>query len=258
MVSPEARPPSSDSPASELRPSSVSEGRGAVVEGLIESIAQLTWQDLLTVASVLFGVVSLIGYFEQRKAARQQASLARFAQLNVDKAVTEEDLEALEGRRASMEAEVLESIPGLARQAVLRQQVAEHSKAASEHFRQLRLLEDELGDAHESSGLDQAIRAEIVDRLLPEYERQRNLDELRNRITVFSVSIALAGTIAPAPLDIALAVVLAGPLVRSLVQFGRVQVERERFEQLVGAGGTWRLRRSARPGLSLGGRALHV
>lgn len=197
------------------------------MDALFHPVAALTWRDWATVVSVLFGVITLLAFLEQRRSLGQQADLIQFVRRHVSRDISEDAIRNLEKQRAAMQVQVAQHIPALARAAVLREQADAHAVAVSQHFIEWQRIQGILGTKSSGSALDPAIEAIVVDRLVPRYERQATQDRLRNRITVFSVALALVSALLPFPLSSAAAAVLGIPLAATLLQFFRTSAEPE-------------------------------
>lgn len=195
------------------------------MDTLLSALTALTWRDWATLVGVLFGVVTLLAFLEQRRAMRQQSDLLEFVRRHVSRDISEDAIRQLGQQRAAMELQVTEHIPALARAAVLREQAEAHAAAVSYHFVEWKRIQASLGNSPSGGLLDPAIESIIVDRLVPRYERQATLDRLRNRITVFSVALALVSALLPFPLNSAAGVLLAIPLAGTLLQFFRASAE---------------------------------
>lgn len=187
----------------------------------LRALTQLGWKDWATIVGVLFGVVSMIAYFDQRRSAKQNADISEFLRRHVSKDISEETIERLNAQRRAMEDQVNNNIPKLARRAVLREQEKVHADAVAKHFTEWQKLQEELKSDAADGGVDPAIEKIIVDRLLPQYERATQVDQLRTRTTILSVAVAIAGVALPGVLSWFVSFVLAVPLVATLAQLAR-------------------------------------
>lgn len=199
--------------------------RQQAMDWLTKSLGALTWQDVAAAVGVLFGVISVIAYWEQRRASRAQENLLEFAKRHVDKDLSVEAIQQLQGQRRALELEVSEGLPVLARQAVLKEQAELHARATAEHFREWSRVTDELQAQSAAMPLDPSLQAVILDRLLPRFEHDRLVERLRTRITALSVALALTSSLLPFPVSTLLAAALAVPLAGTLVSFVRLQSE---------------------------------
>lgn len=179
---------------------------------LIDLVLNLKWQDWLTIGGFLFGIVTLIAYIEQRRSTKGTAKLIKWAELNVDKTVSEEEIKKLLAQKSAMESQITQNIPALARVAVLKEQAELHRTAIAEHFSAWQKLISELGSAAPIPGLDPQIQTAILDRIVPRFEREQEINRLRTRITVLSVGVAAASTVLPFGLGGILAIILTPAL----------------------------------------------
>jgi len=193
--------------------------------------ASLTWQDGATAGGVLFGVVTLMAYLDQRRAAKGQAAIIEFVKRHVDKDISEETLKQLQSQREGIEKQIKEHLPALARSAVLKEQSAAHAAAVSQHYKEWKRIQDELASSPTQGVIDSTIESIITDRLLPEFEKKEKVEKLRNNITAISVCLALSSTLIPSPLSSIIAAGLAVPLVSFLAQFYKATNDPERLRK---------------------------
>lgn len=172
-------------------------------------VSRLTWQDWVTLGSFAFGIVTLLAFLDQRRSTRRTAALLKWAALNLDKSISEEQIKGLSAQKAAMEQEITEKIPALARSAVLREEAQIHERAVAEHFTALQRIERELGSESFRSALDPQVQQAILDFIVPHYIRLDRRDRLRNRVIVLSVGMATSSAVMPFPLSSMFAVVVA-------------------------------------------------
>jgi hypothetical protein len=185
---------------------------------LIDFVANLQWRDWLTIGGFLFGIVTLIAYIEQRRSTKDAAKLIKWAELNLDKTISEEEIKKLLAQKSAMEDQIAQNIPALARIAVLKEQAELHRTAIAEHFSAWEKLTSELGSAVPIPGLEPQIQTAILDRIVPRFEREQEVNRLRTRITVLSVGVAAASTVLPFGLGSVLGVILAPALISAALR----------------------------------------
>lgn len=184
-----------------------------MTQELLDFVIGLRWQDWLTIASFVFGTITLIAYIEQRRSAAGTATLAKWAQRNLDKTISEEEIKNLIAQKAAMEDQITQNIPALARVAVLKEQAELHRKAIVEHFSAWQQLTNELESSTPVPGLEPQIQDAILDRIVPRYQQEQEVMGLRTRITVLSVGVAGASALLPFGLDSMVAFIFAPALV---------------------------------------------
>jgi hypothetical protein len=175
-------------------------------------LLQLGWRDWLAIGGFGFGLVTLLAYLEQRRSARGTATLAKWAELNLDKSISEEQIRNLLVQKAVMEEQVARKIPALARTAVLQEEASLHEKSISEHFAAWQNITRELQAESLHSGLDPQLQQAILDLIFPRYTRHERRDRFRTRVTVITVALAASATVFPYPLNSAVALLLVLPL----------------------------------------------
>jgi len=97
------------------------------METILCSISNLKWQDWAAAVGIIFGIITLLAYLDQRRANKKQNTLIEFVKRHVDKEVTEETIRKLDAQREALQRQVREHIPALARSAVLREQAEAHA-----------------------------------------------------------------------------------------------------------------------------------
>ncbi len=189
------------------------------MQSIIDSVKSLTLQDWATAGSLIFGIITLLAYLDQRRNNKKQENLLEFVDRHVAKDISEERIKELEQQQESMQEQVSQNIPALARAAVLQEQSEAHANATSKHFLEWKRLQDEMENSPSGGIIDPSIEKVIIDKLVPKYERQEELDNIRNRITMISVALALISGLFPYPLNSLVGAILALPLISSLLKF---------------------------------------
>ena len=188
-----------------------------------------SWQDLLTIAGFMLGVVSLIAYIEQRKSANSQKALLVLAERQVDREVTQQTVDALHEQRLKIEHDISVRIPALARAAVLREQAEMHARMTSEHFVAWRRLTSQIGE--QVANIDSSIKAVVLDRLLPEYDRREKQERQRVRLTILSVALAIVTSL-PQELRMILQLVISIPFAAVILQMTIAHLGRRRSRRV--------------------------
>jgi len=169
----------------------------------------------------------LIAFIEQRRSSGEAAKLAKWAELNLDKTISEKEINELLETKAEMEIQITQSIPALARLAVLKEQIELHRKAIAEHFSAWSELSKELETAPSVPGLERHIQDAIVDRIIPRFQQEQEIGRLRTRITVLSVGTAAASAMLPFGLGSILAIFLAPALISAAFRLHALNEEPE-------------------------------
>src|SRR5687767_6977247 len=104
------------------------------MQQITDFIVGLRWQDWLTIGGFFFGLVTLLAYIEQRRSTKDASKIAQWAERNLDKAISENEIKNLLVQKAAMQEEISQNIPALARMAVIREQAEHHRTATAEHF----------------------------------------------------------------------------------------------------------------------------
>src|SRR5215469_10382129 len=83
---------------------------------------RFTFDNVAGALGILFGLITLIAYLDQKRSARQQADVMAYVKRNMTKEVTEETIAALSTQLKLMQKQTKEELPKLARIAVLNEQ----------------------------------------------------------------------------------------------------------------------------------------
>jgi DNA-binding transcriptional MerR regulator len=193
------------------------------MDQIIEFILSLTWQDWATAIGVIFGTITLIAYLDQKRSSKQQQTLLDFVERHLDKDISTDVIKELAEQRRAMEEQIKFHIPNLARNAVLKEQAESHAQAISHHFKEWKQICSELDDSLIGEGLSPEIEEIITDRISPQYEKRWAIDNIRNRITVLSVVIAISSTFLFYPINMLVGIPLAIPLLKDLVELLKIQ-----------------------------------
>lgn len=192
-------------------------------QAVLTYLSKMSWQDWATAASVVFGIVTLIAFLDQRRSSKQNQVLLEFAERHVQKDISEEQLSSLNHQRQSLEQQIAQELPALAKRAVLQEQREHHAKAAAEHYSKVQAIDNELGEKNIPSQLDPVIATEIANKLLPSLEFNRRRESLRSSITIYSVAVALSGSLLPSPLRQLLVAFLAVPLISTVIRLAAME-----------------------------------
>lgn len=198
----------------------------------IDFLYSLKWQDWATAAGLVFGVVTLAAYIDQRRSSKQNQVLIEFAKRHVNKDIAEDDLKTLGEKRTLIESQISDHLPRLARKAVLQEQSEIHAAAIAEHFAKWKSITEELGAATQGGSLDPLIEAAVREKILPQLEPRRRKESLQVQVSIYSVSLAIVGAVVPYPLGQMLLIGLAVPLAVTMIRLARL--ERTLSRQSVG------------------------
>jgi hypothetical protein len=187
--------------------------------------SQLTWQDWVAIGSFTFSVVTIIAYVDQRRSTKRTALLSRWAELNLDKTLSEEQINTLTEQKAIMEEQVSLKIPALARLAVLREEAQLHERAVAEHFIAWQAARNHLESETVELGIDPQIQQAISDHILPRYIRLERRDRLRTRVTVLSVALAAFSAVMPFPISTVFGLLVTIPLIYAGARLYALNVE---------------------------------
>jgi hypothetical protein len=197
------------------------------IQQILDFVTSLRWQEWLTIFGFLFGLVTLVAYIDQRRSNRQGSKLAEWAERNLDKSISEEQIRDLVGQKRSMEAEIRSSIPALARAAVIKAQVQLRRDAIAEHYIAWEALNHELATEEAVARLSPEIRDAIVNQVMPDYLKEQEQNRLRTRISVLSVGSAIVSSIIPFGLGALIALFLVPALGSAAARLYLLSEQRE-------------------------------
>lgn len=197
-------------------------------------LERLTWQDWAAACGVVFGIVTLLAFLDQRRSAKKMEILATWAGLNLDKTMSEKEIRGLLSQKADMEDQVRHKIPALARRAVLHEQRKLHEKAVAEHFTAWQLTSHELGLKDAASSISPELQKVIVEDIVPPFLRHERRDRFRTRVTVLSVILAVFATLLPSPLGGIFALLMSVPLIYAAARLYALNEGVERACKIIG------------------------
>ena len=169
-----------------------------VFDELATQLSSLKWQDYATIASILFGVVTLFAYIDQRRSSKGYEAILDIAKRNLDYEISQdkikesrEAIQKLDEHRNELTKLVKREIPSLARAAALREQAKVLSDSTAKNYSQWKKVTNELKEIPSEATIDQSVLDEVSSILVPEYERRTSKDTLRDQITIFSIGVVL-------------------------------------------------------------------
>lgn len=80
-----------------------------MTQHMISFVIDLEWKDWLTIGGFIFGIVTLIAYIEQSRSAKGTAALTKWAELNLDKTISEQEIKRLLAQKSAMEEKLLKT-----------------------------------------------------------------------------------------------------------------------------------------------------
>jgi hypothetical protein len=180
------------------QPSPTTQGDKNAPKAKEEDGLHLTFHNIAEGLGIIFGLVGLIAFLDQKRSAREQADVMSYVKRNMTKEVTEETIAALSGQLRQMEKQTKEELPKLARIAVLNEQEDRLKTALSEMYLQWKAIQVEIANV-KTVTLDAEIESAIADRMLPAYIRKQKAEGGRERLAILGAGMAVTGILLPFP-----------------------------------------------------------
>jgi hypothetical protein len=154
----------------------------------------LTWQNFFTGAGFVFGIITLIAYFDQKSTNKKQSEILDFVKNeNNKKAILE-----LEKTKIKLENEINEKIPGLGRRAILEEQKEFYEKVLADNYKELNEIQKLLEfESSSKENLSSTIKNYILSELYPKYLSNELKHKSRDRVLIFIGLIVLSDALTP-------------------------------------------------------------
>ncbi len=199
---------------------------------LIDQIASLSPQDIVTIIGLITGIIGVIAYLEQRSISKDQKDIHEYVRLNLDYSITQKSLEELVNRHQKTE-EDLGKIPVIARISILKEQANILSGLVAKYYSEWKSISDELKALPQKAEIDPFIERTIIDKVVPDYEKRRKRETLKDRITVLSIGLAFSKSVLPSETNLIIGLALAVPLASYAIQFIKVSAEDRELQNIL-------------------------
>lgn len=167
---------------------------------MIEYLSKIEWQDIVTVLSIFFGVITLIAYFDQRKSNKQNKNIIKFINRQLDRDITIEEVNLLKSKKKDLELVVEKQIPNIGRAAILKEQQEFLQKQLYQNYESLlEVIEklNSLGQNIDISQINPEIRDHIISEIAPKYSKEIRLKKIRDKIIILLALIIIIDVIVP-------------------------------------------------------------
>jgi energy-converting hydrogenase Eha subunit A len=158
------------------------------------------WQDLLTALGFMIGIISAVitayGYIDQRRSSKDLKPVVEMAKLKIDWDLSQEKIKDSQHKIKNLEDQLNKQIPALARIAFLKNQAEFLSEAIGKSYSEWKKIEQELRGTQSEIQDDKSIESVILD-LIPEYDKQKKRNALKDRITILGIMLVFFNNILP-------------------------------------------------------------
>jgi hypothetical protein len=167
---------------------------------MIEILNKIKTQDIISALSIVFGVVSLIAYIEQRKSSKKNKNIIEFLNRNVDKDITIDEINELKSKKDTLESIVKEEIPNIGRVTILKDQQDFFQNQISQNYNSL--LEvikklNYLGEKVDIEEINPDIKEYIISEISPKNTKEKKLRKVRDSIIILLALLITVGAIIP-------------------------------------------------------------
>jgi hypothetical protein len=156
----------------------------------LEFLNSLTATEIGLALSIIFGFITLVGFLQQRRTNKKQEKLIKFAEINVDKTITEKQIDSLTDKKNTLNSQVKVEIPKIARRIVLNEQASHFGKQIFDNYESLKEINTKLS-AVPVITLSEELTTFIEGIISPKFKREMKIQEFRDNITSYSVIIVL-------------------------------------------------------------------
>lgn len=185
---------------------------------------------------LLGSIASIISITIARRNKHIQDYLFQVAERNLQKDLTEADIERkkqeateLAGRVLDLQRQIQRDIPAEAKRAVLRDRLDSHAAALAHTHRELLSTQTALQNLGEERELPREILRAVEEQIQPKYLRRERISNLKTLLTVTSAAAAAASTLVPPPFGRLLGIPFLFATVPMIVILLRLSINRENF-----------------------------
>ena len=167
---------------------------------LMEIIQTLPWTNILAGLGVLFGIITLLGYIDQKRSNRELKTVITYLQRELDRDITEEEINKLKNKKDELESEVKEKIPKAGKIAILQDQSEYYQSVISDNFKSFEGIQtklNQLGANDPANELSPSMKNFILNEISPKYRLKNIKNKVVEKIFVLFALIFVAGTIMP-------------------------------------------------------------
>jgi hypothetical protein len=235
-------------------------------------LVSLGIQDRAFFWTIVFGLIGLIGsavgllsWWDSRKTKRVNSYILELAERNLDKSVTEQQLDekkaevaAVSKRMQELQEQIQRDIPVQARRAVLLDRLNTQTELLRSYLSSTKQLQAELASLGELRTVQPDLLRAIEAEISPEYLLRERRSSLKTQLTITTSAAAIISTLLPSPLDRFLSWPLLIAAIPVLILLVRASLPgathaRRRIIRKVAA---WVLIVAALPSLAFGGMLL--
>jgi hypothetical protein len=185
---------------------------------------------------LLGSIASIISITNARRNKHIQDYLFQVAERNLQKELTDADIERkkqeateLGGRVLDLQRQIQKDIPAEAKRAVLRDRLDSHAAALAHTHRELLSTQAALQDLGEKRELPREILRAVEEQIQPKYLRRERISNLKTLLTVTSAAAAATSTLVPPPFGRYLGIPFLLATVPMIVILLRLSVSRGNF-----------------------------
>jgi hypothetical protein len=175
--------------------------------GLFSDFTFKDWFALALTILVSFGIL-IYQRIKDKKKEKNDEEILRFISDSKEKESIETILQKLKKEQINIELQIKEHIPQLARQSVLKEQKEIHERALYNHYKEWKKIKDEVILNSTEIKLEKTLEEKLVHEITPKFELINKLDDLKTKITLSSIIIALTSTFIASPFNLIITVPL--------------------------------------------------
>ncbi len=169
-----------------------------------ELLEYFTFQNIVTILSLLFGIVTLLAFIDQKKSKKDKKVVNEFISRHLERDITIEEIESLTEKRTSLNDEVTKKIPQIGKISILKYQADFLKNEISQNYESLNYVNSQMKKISKEQVLDDLspeISKLILNELFPKFKRENFIRKIKDRIIVLIALIIVSGAIFPFGLD---------------------------------------------------------
>lgn len=186
-----------------------------------EFINNLKWQDVVTALSIVFGLITLIAYLDQRKSNKDQKKYLEFVNRQLDRDITKEEVDDLKNKKSELRNDIEQKLPQIGRSAVLQDQAEFYQKGIYNNYQALQEVNSkltELGDVNIEE-VNPDLKDYILKEVSPKYRFEKLITRTRDRVLGLLALIIVIGTVLPFEIDYYIQLVLGVYMIGEILKY---------------------------------------
>ena len=196
---------------------------------------EIKWQDIVTMLSIVFGLISLVAYLDQRKSNKMQSQYLEFVSRQLDRDITKEEVDHLINKKSELTSEIEEKLPQIGRSVVLQDQAEFYQRGIHQNYQALQEINAKLAEEGTTNikDLNPALKDFILKEVSPQFKLEKLITQTRDRVLALLALIIAIGVILPFGIDyyvqLVLGIFLSEAILKYMVLNANDEKEKEKI-----------------------------